>query len=162
MGILVTEDEADKKIRGAREERQKIARSGRPDAGAELAAREMEISRTAIKNPDPKKAYRLVNRDNKGRVGMLKGYGYKITDVDADAQLVMGEEVEGAQAHGDLVLMETPLENYERRRNKRYSRMEALSTAQLEASKEKINQMARDSGLIGPHQEAAFDESRES
>src|SRR5690242_12307032 len=162
MGILVTEDEADKRTRGMREERQRITKSGRPDAAAEMAAKEMEVSRTAIKNPDPTKRYRLANKEHKGRVGVLKGYGYKVVDPDDKAQLVTGEEVDGAQSHGDLILMETTVENYERRRGARLKRQEALSGQQLEASREKINQMARDAGLVGPHQEAAFDESRDT
>lgn len=162
MGLLVTEDEADKKARGMREERQKIAKSGRPDAAQEMQAREMEISRTAIRNPNPGKAYRLVNRDHKGRVGVLKGYGYKVVPPKDEAQLVTAEIVDEAQTHGDLILMETPIENYERRRAKRLHHAEMLAGQHAEASKEKINKLARDSGLVGPHKEAAFDESRES
>lgn len=162
MGIMVTKDEADKKIEGMREERKRIAKSGRSDAGEEMAAREMEISRTAIRNPRPDKAYRLVNREHKGRVGVLKGYGYKMVDPDSETQLVTAEVVDGAQTHGDLVLMETPVENYERRRRNRLDKQSSLAGEHAEASREKINQMARDAGLVGPHQEAVFDETRES
>ncbi len=150
MGIMVTKDESDKRTEGIREERKRIARSGRSDAAQEMQAREMEISR------------RLVNRDHKGRVGMLKGYGYKITKVDDEAQLVTGEEVEGAQTHGDLILMETPIANYERRRKSRMDRADQLAGNHAESARENINKLARDSGLVGPHKEAVFDESRES
>lgn len=162
MGIMVTKDEADKRVEGMKAERERIARSGRPDAAQEIAAREIELSRTAIRNPKPGKAYRLANKDQKGRLGLLKGYGWKVTDPKDSAQLVTAEEVDGAQTHGDLVLMETSVENYERRRAKRYERMERIANEHAEASRETINQMARDAGLVGPHQEAAFDDSRES
>ncbi len=162
MGIMVTEDESDKRARGMREERQRIAKSGRPDAAQEMQAREMQISRTAVRNADPKKAYRLVNKDWKGRVGILKGKGYKMVPENDKAQLVTSEPVDGAQTHGDLVLMEVPIEKYERSRADRLSYQEQLSNHHAEASRENINRMARDAGLVGPHQEAAFDESRET
>lgn len=161
MGLVV-KDEADKKREGMAEERRRIANSGRSDAAEEMRAREMELSRTAIRNPDPAKAYRLVNRDQKGRVGMLKGYGYKVVAPDATAQLITGEEVDGAQTHGDLILMETPIGNYERRRSKRIKHSEEIAGAHVESVKEKINTIARNAGLVGPHKDAAFDESRES
>lgn len=162
MGIMVGEDESDKRTRGMREERKRIASSGRSDAAAEMQAREMEISRTAIRNPNPEKAYRLVNRDWKGRVGILKGKGYKITDPEDKAQLVTGEVVEGAQTHGDLILMEVPVEKYERSRKAKLDRVESLARENSEGTKERINKLARDGGLVGEHKEAAFDESRES
>lgn len=161
MGIVV-KDEADRKREGMAEERRRIANSGRSDAGEELRAREMELSRTAIRNPDPKKSYRLANKDQKGRIGLLRGKGYKVVPTDDRAQLVTGEVVDGAQAHGDLILMETSAENYERNRSRRLRQSEEIAGQHLESVREKINTIARDAGLVGPHKEAAFDESRES
>jgi hypothetical protein len=163
MGIMVTKDEADKRLEGMKAERQKIVSSGRSERAIteELVARESELSRTAVLNPDPRKSYHLANKDQKGRVGILKGLGYKPTDPKGKAQLVTGEEVDGAQTHGDLMLMETPVENYERRRGLRMKRQAAIAEEHAEASQETINQIARDGGLVGPHQEAAFDDSRD-
>lgn len=162
MGIMVTRDEADKKREGMEAERRRIARSGRSDVAEELRAREMEISQTAIRNPDPKKAYRLANKDWKGRVGVLKGKGYKITPPDDAAQLITGVELEGAQTHGDLILMEIAVEKYEASRRRKQQFHDSIAASQAEAAKDNINRIARDAGLIGPHKDAAFDDSKEN
>ena len=135
MGIEFVADERDRKTEGMRQERKRLAKKAETqpeEAAEEMNYRELEISRTALLNPDPEKAYRLVNRDAKGRIGVLRGLGYKIVPEDAKVRLVTGEKIDGGQVHGDLVLMETPIENYERRRSRR-----ALDERYLRAVKRK-------------------------
>jgi hypothetical protein len=159
MGITVTADEADKKVQEMREKRKEITKRGGPSVQEELSERVLELDRTAIHNPDPHYAYRLANREHKGRVGVLKGLGYETVPVKDDAQLVVGVEQDGGQTHGDLVLMRTPIANYERRRANKRKIYEMQAGAHLETAKENINKIARDGGVAKAHSEAAFDDS---
>jgi len=164
MGIEFVADERDRKTEGMRQERKRLAKKAETqpeEAAEEMNYRELEISRTALLNPDPEKAYRLVNRDAKGRIGVLRGLGYKIVPEDAKVRLVTGEKIDGGQVHGDLVLMETPIENYERRRSAKRRRYEDQTGHEMEAARERINKIARDGRAVGPHQEAAFDDTGE-
>lgn len=146
MGITVTADEADRKIQGMRETRKEIARKGGAAAVQELSERVLELDRTAIHNPNPRYAYRLANRDHKGRVGVLKGLGYEIVPPSSEEQLVTGIEQDGGQTHGDLVLMRTKVENYERRRADKRARLEMTTGAFIQQAKENMEKAGRDSG----------------
>lgn len=159
MGITITADEADKKVEGMRAERKKVASKGGSAALEELAARNVELDRTAIHNPDPRYAYRLANREQKGRIGVLKGLGYETVPPSDKAQLVVGIEQDGGQTHGDLVLMRTPVENYERRRARKRALYDMQAGAYIEQAKENIEKIARDGGVARPHTSVTFDES---
>jgi hypothetical protein len=161
VGISVTEDEADKKIRGARETRKEIVKkhTSSSHAADELNGRDLEINRTLLKDPNPEYAYRLVNRTKDGeRISLLQGMGYETVPEDDETRLIMSSNKDGCQVQGDLVLMRTPIENYENRRASRRRRWESMSGERIEQAKENINQIARDGGLVGPHKNAALEE----
>jgi len=160
MGISVTEDEADKKLRGVMETRKDVVRRHAHDTGAaeELSGR-LEIEPTELRNPDPAKAYHLTDRRRDGEIiARRQGQGYEITDPKGKTKLLNGVVKDDAQIIGDLVLMETPVENYERRKAMKNEKWKRMSMQRLEQSKEKINQIARDGGLVGRHKNAAVDE----
>lgn len=159
MGITVTADEADKRIEGMREKRKEIARKGGPAAAQEMNDRVLELDRTAIHNPNPRYVYRLGNREAKGRIGVLKGSGYEVVPPSAEEKLVVGIEQDGGQTHGDLVLMRTPVENYEKRRARKRALYEMQTGAYIEQTKENIEKIARDGGVARAHTSVAFDES---
>lgn len=165
MGVTVTADEADRRLEGARKERQEVIRrhgQNRTDAREELAAVDHRINRTRIVNPDPEKAYRLVNRNKDGeRISLLEGSGYEVVPDDDKTQLAMSSKRDGAQIQGDLVLMRTTASNYEQRRASKRRYLEQIYGNTIEETKERINKIARDGGVIGPHEEASVDRSGE-
>ncbi len=161
MGVTITEDEADKRLRGAMETRKEVVRRHAHDTGAaeELSARPLEVEPTELRNPDPAKAYHLTDRRRDGEIIARKqGYGYEITDPKGKTKLINGVIKDDAQVIGDLVLMETPVENYEKRRGMKAEKWRRMSMERMEQSKERINKIARDGGLSGRHRDAAVDE----
>lgn len=156
MGITITEDEHDKAQRGIRETRKEIVRRhhrDQTDASEELNS--LELAETSIVNPNPEKAYHLVNRGKDGQyISRKKGMGYTTVKADDDAKLHGHAVVDGLQVYGDLVLMETPVANYERRRALKQKKWEHMSGERSAAAKEKMNKIARDAGLTGPHKDA--------
>jgi hypothetical protein len=161
MGITVTEDEADKKFRGVSEGRKDVVKRHAHDADAaqEFQARSLEIEHTALRDPDPAKAYHLTDRRRDGEIIARKqGLGYEITDPKGKTKLINGVVKDDAQIMGDLVLMETPIENYEKRKQMKAEKWARMSMQRMDQAKEKINQIARDGGLISRHKNAAVDE----
>ena len=169
-GITITEDEADKKIRGAREIRREIAREGGAQAMEKLAAMDLTINRTKIvsrkkvaagaenTDPDPKDAYRMVNRAKEGeRIALLQGLGYETVPEDDDAHLVMSSKRDGVQVQGDLVLMRLPVELHEARRRAKRMKYVQASNDRVNSAKENMNRIAREGGLTGPHKDAVIE-----
>lgn len=156
MGITITEDEHDKAQRGIRETRKEIVRKharDNTDASEELGV--LELAETSIVNPDPTKAYHLVNRGKDGQyISRKKGMGYKTVSAESDAKLHGHAVVDGQQVYGDLILMETPVANYEKRRAMKLRKWQHMSGERTEAAKERMNKIARDAGLTGPHKDA--------
>lgn len=160
MGISVSEDEQDKKIRGMREERKEIVRRHANDtnAPAEMQAREWQIDRTAWKNPDPKYAYRLVDRRKEGeKINLRKGQGYEVVPDDAKEQWNASAKVDGCQVQGDLVAMRIPIEQYEEHKALRRRKWQFMSGQRTAEAKENINKIARDAGLVGRHKDAVIE-----
>ena len=160
MGISVTEDEGDKKIRGALETRKEITRRHARDTSAaeEIEARGDEVDICLVKNGDISKAYRLVNRTKDGEhIARRQGAGYEVTDPKGKARLVGGVVKDDAQVMGDLVLMETPVENYERRRSMRRKRAAQMYSDKMDEAKENINKIAREGGVVGRHTDAVIE-----
>ncbi len=161
MGVTITEDESDKKLRGAMETRKEVVRRHANDnhAAEELAARPLEVEPTELRNPDPNKRYHLTDRRRDGEIIARKqGYGYEVTDPKGKTKLINGVIKDDAQIIGDLVLMETSDENYERRRGMKAEKWKRMSMERLDQSRERINKIARDGGLTKRHQDAAVDE----
>lgn len=157
MGITITEDEFDKKIRGTREARKEMVERHKADTnmGEELNFRDLELNRTALRNPDPKKAYHMVNRTKDGEnIAKRQGEGYICTPADSDTKWIMSVNKDECQVQGDLVLMETSIENYERRRQLKRHRQAMMEGARVEQAKETMNKIARDGGLSGRHKDA--------
>lgn len=169
MGVSITEDEQDKKIRQAREVRQQIVKDHAHDtnAHAELMAKDGIINRTKLYSkkklkenrsnidPDPSHAYRWVNRTKDGEIISLRqGMGYEIVADDDDTQAVMHSKIDGTQVQGHMVLMRTSVENYERHVKARRARWQQMSGDRTEAAKENINRTAREAGLVGAHKDA--------
>lgn len=165
MGVQVTGDEVDRKLEGARKERREIVQrhvQNRTSAAEELAAVDHRVNRTAIRNPDPQYAYRLVNRNKDGeRISLLEGSGYEVVPEEDKTQLIQSSRRDGGQIQGDLILMRTHASNYEARKASKRRYMEQIYGSKMETTRENINKIARDGGVVGPHEEAAFDESGE-
>jgi hypothetical protein len=160
VGITISEDEHDKKYRGMRETRKQIIEDHKHDTNTpqELMARTWQIDQTKLKNPNLEKAYHLVDRRKDGEIiNKRRGQGYKITPASDETQLNGCAHVDESQVKGDLVLMETSAENYEKRRELNRKRAEFMYGQRIEETKEKINKMARDSGLVGRHKDAVIE-----
>lgn len=167
MGIEFIEDEADKARRGVREERREVIRKhkGRPTANEELIERELDP--TMLRGPYDElagKRFKWVNRVSRDghRIQYHEGHGYQIVDPDkSSVKPVIGVKKDGAYVQGDLVLMETPLENYERRRHKANRKLDNMTGQYREVARENINKIARDEGRVPAHVDVAFDDSTE-
>lgn len=162
MGISVTADEADRKIEGARKERKEMVRrhsTNGTSMAEELRARAAELNPTHMDNPDPNYAYRLVDRRREGeRISQLEGMGYEVVPEDSPERLIHSSKRDGAQVRGDLVLMRTTAKAYEIGRQQKHKKMARMYGETMEQHKENINKIARDGGLVGPHQEAVTEE----
>lgn len=110
-----------------------------------------------LKDPDPAKHYRKIADDPK-RIARFQARGYRLTPPDSKTKLPGAiRDERGLQKEGDLVLMETDQANYRKRMAHIQDRAHRFSVAAREEQNEKMNQLARDAGLIGPHQRVAFD-----
>ena len=139
MGVEFVKDEADKK-------RQEI--------------RELGTDISALHNPDPNKRYRFINK-NQQRVARFKAQGYEITSKDSKTKTSVNQpSPEGGQMLGDLVLMETSMDNYKRRVQKAAERGAARERLNHEETMDRINKIARDEGRI--RKPVAFDESTQT
>lgn len=157
MGITITEDEADKKHRGYAERAKETARRHANDThmADEIAARPLDFDQTAVVNADPRYVYHLVDRRQDGKmISRRKGQGYETVPADAKEQLAEHAKVDGVQVNGDLVLMRTPVANYERRAAQKRRKWQQMSGDRTAEAKENLNKIARDGGLTKPHQDA--------
>ena len=147
MGISVVKDEADKKIEEAREK----YRQG-----------DLSADRTMIRNGDPGKRYRFINRrESQGhyRVADYEDKGYEIVPEGDKAKAVFGRPKEGGQVVGDLVLMSTSMDNYKRRSKAAVQRQYDREAASKEQTRERLNRIARETKVVGPYQDVMTDES---
>lgn len=143
MAVEVVGDEADRKRTSQRERNKNLRREGElpPD----------------LVDPDPAKHYHKVADDPK-RIARFQSRGYRITPPDSKTKLPGAiRDERGMQKEGDLVLMETSSENYRKRVATINDRAHRFSVAAREEHNERMNQVARDAGLIGPHQQVSFD-----
>src|SRR5690554_4557744 len=110
MGIEFGEDEVDKRRRQLLD----MYKQGRA------------IDPTSIRNADPGKRYKLVNKHPE-RVQMHEAQGFKVTPADDPAQLLMqtakGSTAGGGQQYRDLILMEEPMDLYQAKREHAQARL---------------------------------------
>lgn len=144
MGVEVLKDEADKK----REEMRERMRLG--DPGADI---------TRVENRDPKYRYRGINKDPR-RVARAKAKGFEAVPADDPARWPI--EQEKGKEFGDLVLMREPMELYEAKKQADAEKAAAATRAHRDNTKERINQIAREAGAVGPHQDAVIDPQSEN
>lgn len=149
MSAYVTEDEIDKRARQFREER----RLGK------------NVDPTALENPKKKYRYKYVN-ENRRRTQHYENNGYEIVKVDKNdpkAVRPRGGRItdEGTIRMGDMILMQTPRDNYIDRAAMAKARGDTMAEAFMEDAKEKINRMARDEGRVKRRGGVVFDDSQE-
>lgn len=153
MSVTVTKDETDKRVEQLRDQqREAIAAGDRVDV----------FDPTALRNPDPSKRYRWINK-HPNRVSAYRSGGYETEKkreggVESIVDTPLGPNGE-IRLNDDLVLMSTPKANYEARRKRVRQRGEAWENAGREQAIERINRLARDGGLTKAHRDVAFDES---
>jgi hypothetical protein len=116
---------------------------------------------TMLKHPDPAKRYKLVNKEPR-RMARFEAGGYVKVPHNAKTQLPGRLRTEdGGQTNGDNVLMETPVENFERRLKRISNRQKLMEQANIQETRDNINRIARDEMHSPPHRDAAFIEESE-
>jgi len=103
---------------------------------------------TVLNNPDPAKRYRYINKDPK-RVARFLAAGYTITKKSEGgaSPLIDQPGLNGAQEFGDLVLMETPMENFLARKRRAEAKSAMWERAGIDQARERLNRIRSARGL---------------
>ena len=153
MGVTITKDETEKR-------REQLSAHQRE--AVETGDHAVFFDPTALRNPDPNKRYRWINK-NPRRVSAYKSAGYELEKSNPDGVSSIVDTPVGSDGtiklNDDMVLMSTSMENYLARRERVKQRGERWENAGREQAMERINRLAREGGLTKSHTDVAFDES---
>jgi hypothetical protein len=114
---------------------------------------------TRIKEPNLKYRYRGINKRPE-RVARALARGFEHIP-KSDPESFQVQQGESGKEFGDLILMREPMDLYQHKLKVQRERAEEATRRFQEEQKAKINRIAREAGAVGPHQDAAIDESSE-
>src|SRR5713101_3661804 len=118
------------------------------------------FDQTEVKNPQPGKHYRGVNKDP-SRVAAYKKMGYEVTPINDPAQWTVKTNTEdGAQLFGEQILMEIPLDKYVDNNARAELRQEMLEGQMADETRSKLNDIAKTGTHGRVDRDITFDDSK--